>query len=282
MFYAALAMGCEVHLPPHIVVLGEPVNLIQTGTHTNCQNETLEEINTTLASVEGKITNLQLAEMMKAKKHDVLIQPALLQVQHLSNLIREQIMVPSGVQLRSSEAMNAPNYLSLASGDKVQVQCSGCLFGSQQTLNVNIHGFDGTERTLTVRADFKKMVKAYRLVSSQAAFSEINANSLKEEYIESIPHTDLVTNMDTLKFYKINKPLKAGELLRQSDLNALNLVKAGLKTEVIIENDLIRIKTSGISRSNGTLGEFIEVFHPQKNKKYLGKVIDINKVLVEL
>jgi hypothetical protein len=24
------------------------------------------------------------------------------------------------------------------------------------------------------------------------------------------------------------------------------------------------------------------VYHPQKNKKYLGKVIDVNKVLVEL
>jgi len=76
--------------------------------------------------------------------------------------------------------------------------------------------------------------------------------------------------------------MKAGDLLRQSDLNALSLVRAGVKTEVIIENELVKLKTSGISRSNGSLGEFVEVFHPQKNKKYLGKVIDINKVLVEL
>ena len=85
-----------------------------------------------------------------------------------------------------------------------------------------------------------------------------------------------------LKFYKLNKPLRPGELLRQSDLNPINLVKAGSKTEVIIENELIKLKTYGISRNNGGVGEFVEVFHPQKNKKYQGKVIDLNKVLVEL
>jgi flagella basal body P-ring formation protein FlgA len=126
------------------------------------------------------------------------------------------------------------------------------------------------------------MVRAYRVISFHPAFSQITETSLKEEYIESIPHTDLVTNLETLKFFKINKPLNTGDFLRQSDLNALSLVKAGVKTEVIIENELLKLKTSGISRSNGILGEFVEVYHPEKKKKYYGKVIDINKVHVDL
>ena len=132
-------------------------------------------------------------------------------------------------------------------------------------------------------ADFKKMVKAFRLTSALPSFSSVNdTNILKEEYVETIPHTDLITDVEMLKFYKTNKPLKAGEILKKSDLNAVNLVRAGLKTDVVLENQMVRIKTSGISRGNGTIGELVEVYHPQKNKKYLGKVIDINKVLVEL
>jgi flagella basal body P-ring formation protein FlgA len=92
----------------------------------------------------------------------------------------------------------------------------------------------------------------------------------------------LISDIETLAFYKTNKPLKAGEILKTADLNAINLVKAGLKTEVVLENQMIRIKTQGISRSNGTIGELVEVYHPQKNKKYQGRVVDINKVLVEL
>lgn len=279
---AKLSIACEVHLPQNLVILGESSDFSQVIQHTGCNEDVIKNVNETLSSVEGKITSFQFVEILKSKNHDVVVQPNMIQVQHLKHLVREQLMVPPGIQLRSSEAINSPNYLAVAPGDRVEIQCSGCLFGTQQPLNVNVIGFDGSNRSLTVKADFKKMVRAYRVLSFHPAFSEIQSSSLKEEYIESIPHTDLVTNLETLKFFKINKPMKAGDLLRQSDLNALSLVRAGVKTEVIIENDLVMLKTSGISRSNGTLGEFVEVFHPQKNKKYLGKVIDINKVLVEL
>lgn len=280
--FGLASFACEVHLPEHIVVLGNVANVMKSTVHTGCDAKALQDLNQTLISVQGKITSFQLSQMLKGKNHNVVIQPHLIQVQHLKHLVREQLMLPPGVQLRSSEAVNAANFLSLSSGDRVEVECTGCLFGSQQPLNLHIVSFDGSEKSLIVRADFKKMVKAYRLLGSRAAFSEIKPEFLKEEYVESIPHTDLVTNLDTLKFYKLNKPVRAGALLKQSDLNALNLVKAGLKTEILIENDLVKLKTSGISRSNGTLGQFVEVYSPQKNKKYQGRVIDINKVLIEL
>lgn len=279
---AKLSIACEVHLPQNLVILGSSSDFAQVIQHTSCSDDAIRNVNETLGEVEGKITSFQFAEILKSKNHDVAIQPNMIQVQHLKHLVREQLMVPPGIQLRSSEAINSPNYMAVAPGDRIEIQCTGCLYGSQQPLNVNVIGFDGSNRSLTVKADFKKMVRAFRVLSFHPAFSEIHSSSLKEEYIESIPHTDLVTNLETLKFFKINKPMKAGDLLRQSDLNALSLVKAGVKTEVIIENELVKLKTSGISRSNGTLGEFVEVFHPQKNKKYYGKVIDLNKVLVEL
>lgn len=277
---AKLSIACEVHLPQNLVILGETSDFSQVIQQTGCNEETLQLVNKTLSSVEGKMTSFQFAEMMKTP--NVTIQPNFIQVQHLKNLVREQLMIPPGVQLRSSEAVNSPNYIAIAPGDRVEVQCLGCLYGTQQPLNINVIGFDGSNRSMTVKADFKKMVRAYRVLSFHPAFSEIESTSLHEEFVESIPQTDLVTNMETLKFYKINKPLKAGDLLRQADLNAISLVKAGVKTDVIIENELVKLKTSGISRSNGAIGEFVEVFHQQKNKKYYGKVIDINKVLVEL
>jgi hypothetical protein len=275
-------LACEIEVPQNLVILGENANLVESIRSKNCSENALLEVSDALKSVEGKMTSFQLQEILSARINGIRVHTPLVQVQNIRNLIRDQIHLPPGVQLFSSEAVNAQNYLSLAPLDKVEVECIGCLFGSNQVLNLNVIGFDGSHRTLSVKADFKRLVRAYRLTSFLPAFSEIEASSLKEELVEAIPHTDLVTNLETLKFFKVNKPLKAGELLRLSDLNAQNLVKAGLKTEVIIENELVKLRTHGISRSNGTLGQFVEVFHPQKNKKYQGKVIDINKVLVEL
>lgn len=281
-FISFSAVACEVHLPQHFVILGDAPDFTAAATHTGCSEHALKDVNETLRSVDGKITSFQLAGLLKTKNHEVLFQPNLINIEHFKSLVREQLMLPAGVQLHSSEAQNSPDFLTLNDGETVEVECADCLFGSKQPLNVKISGIDGTVKTLMVTADFKKMVKAYRVTSFHPAFAEISTTSLKEEYVEVIPHTALVTNIDTLKFFKLNKPVRAGELLRQSDLNALSLVKAGVKTEVVIENDLVKLKTSGICRSNGSLGEYVEVFHPQKNKKYLGKVIDINKVLVEL
>lgn len=279
---SAQVLGCEVHLPEHLVILGNNADLTSSATHTACTEEVLKELNDTLKSVDGKISHFQLSGLLKSKNFDVQVQPHLITVQHLKTLIREQMMLPSGVHLNSSEAVNSPDFVTLNYGEKVEVTCPDCLFGSHQPLNVTVYAMDGNKKALTVRADFKKMVKAYKAISFHPAFSGIEPSSLKEEYVEVIPHTDLVSNLETLRFYKLNKPLRPGELLRQADLNPLSLVKAGMKTEVVIENELVKLITSGISRSNGSLGEYVEVFHPQKNKKYQGKVIDINKVLVEL
>lgn len=274
--------ACEAELPSQLVILGESKDFQKVLKQHNCNDKELEEISNTIGSVEGKITSGQFVEILKSKNIEATIRPHLIHVQHLKHLVREQLSIPSGVQLRSSEAVNCSNYLTIAPGDRIELECIGCLYGSQQPLNLKVLGFDGNNKSYLIKADFKKMVRAYRIIGSYPSFSELNQDNLKEEYVESIPHTDLISDLKSLRFYKLNKPVRAGELLRQSDLNAISLVKAGLKTEVIIENELVRLKTSGISRSNGSLGEFVEVYHPEKKKKYQGRVIDINKVLVEL
>ncbi len=275
--------ACEVTLPARFVLMGGEVNLRQYHPAPVCPEKTLQELQYIIGGLEGKISSSQLVEMMNQKGYAIQIQPHTIHIQQFKTLIREQLTFPVGVQIKATRVSHIPGLVSLAPGDRFEVKCEACLYGMQQPLNIKIVGFDGSERTLLGYADFKKIVKAYRLLTPLLSFSEIpEGENLKEEYVEVIPHTDLITDLSVLKFYKTNKPLRAGELLKRSDLNPLNLVKAGLKTDVILENHVVRIKTQGISRSNGSIGELVEVFHPQKNKKYQGKVIDINKVLVEL
>ena len=266
-----------------MVVVGEGSGTAIIKTQ-ECSESIGVDTYTILRDVEGRITSSQLTELLSQRGHkDFTVAPHMLQVMQLRSLVRDQLQLPSGIQVRSTKGVNVPGIVALAPGDRMEVHCSNCLYGSQQPINIVINGFDGVNRTFNATADFRKMVRAYRVTSTVNSFAEIlPAETLREEYVETIPHIDLVTDLEILKFFKTNKPIRAGELLKMSDLNPINLVKAGLKTEVILENSMVRIKTQGISRSNGAIGEVVEVFHPQKNKKYQGKVVDINKVLVEL
>lgn len=279
---ASPSFACEVTLPFHLIVMGEGA-LGQVFPMKECSPEEQKSLQDTLSSISGRVTSERLEEMLASRGHEkVLITPHSVHIEQFQTIVREQIVMPEGVQIKVTRPVNTPAFVALASGDQLQVSCPVCLFGTNQTLNVSVQGFDGHQKTFLASADFRKMVRAFRLITPVNSFSEVSESYLKEDFIETVPHTDLVTNLETLRFYKTNKPLKTGELLKFSDLNAVNLVRSGLKTEVILENQLVRIKTQGISRSNGSLGEIVEVFHPQKNKKYQGKVVDINKVLVEL
>jgi flagella basal body P-ring formation protein FlgA len=282
ILFSLTAFGCEVHLPSELVLIGNRPNVVEGAIATGCSSQMLNEVNETLSSVDGKITSFQLSGLLKNKNYDVSIRPNLIKVQHFKNLVREQLLLPPGVQLHSSQTTESSDFLALNEGETLGVSCENCLYSVHQPIHLNISKLDGNKKTITILANFKKMVKAFRLTTFLPAFSEIPVSALKQEIVEAIPYTDLITDSEKLKFFKLNKPMRPGEILRQSDLSALSLVKAGTKTEVIIENSMVKLKTSGISRSNGTIGEYVEVFHPQKNKKYLGKVIDINKVLVEL
>jgi flagella basal body P-ring formation protein FlgA len=275
--------ACEVNMPSHILVLSEQISETETFSFSNCPEKSISDFKQIIFSLDGKIPAFQLKVLMEQRGHSIEILPSMIQVQQMKHLIRDQVAFPSGIHLRSIRPLNTSNPIVLDPGDKVEVHCPACLFGSSQTMNATINGFNGKKSQINLAVDFKKLIKAYRLIVSLPAFSELDNHSiLKEEYIESIPHTELVTDLNILKYYKTNKPIRSGDLLKRSDLNPQPLVKAGIRTELILENDAVRIKTQGISRSNGTLGEMVEVFQPQKNIKYQGKVIDINKVLVEL
>ena len=220
---------------------------------------------------------------MQTKGHAVRISNPTTKIHHLSNLVKDQLHLPDGVVIKNAKTFSGESFLALQNGDEINLECSSCLIGSQQNIKLSILTFTGEKKVIHIQGDFVKMVKAYRIISPITSFSQLNDFTVfKEENVQSIPHTDLITNLSELKYYQTNKPLRAGDLLRRSDLSATDLVKAGLKTEVILDTPGIRIKTQGISRNNGSIGELVEVFHPQKNKKYQGKVIDLNKVLVEL
>lgn len=283
VFCTQSLLACEVILPHQIVVFSDDKTGMNIYQIKNCTNAVTDDLHQLVTSLEGRIASFQLKEMMSARGHNLEINPQAVVIQQFRTMIREQLLLPTGVMVKSVSTINMPGLMALPSGDRLEISCTACLYGMQQPLNIMIHGFDGTKHSVLATADFKKMVKAYRLTSPLASFSTLNEpNILKEEYIEAIPHTDIISDMGALKFYKTNKPLRTGEILKISDLNAINLVRAGIKTDVVLENQMVRIKTQGISRSNGTIGELVEVYHPQKNKKYLGRVVDINKVLVEL
>lgn len=278
-----VAWGCEIYLPHNILFLNKDEVNFQLFKSKDCSEKIIETTYQILTSMEGRVPSYQIKEILSNSGFNLAIYPQSVQIQHLNQIVKDQLHLPEGISLKKSTSIHNQGSIALTAGDQIEVQCNTCTYQDNQTLYLKIRGFDGQDRNIPVHADFKKLVKAYRLMVPITSFNEIqNLKWLQEEMVEEIPHVEFISNIDDFKFYKTNKTLKAGELLKKADFNAVKIVRAGLKTDVVLENSMVRIKTQGISRANGAIGEFVEVYHPQKNKKYQGRVIDINKVLVEL
>lgn len=281
-FFIIDSIACEIHLPEYLVVIDPSAKISGATAQSGCSDKDLQKIDETLIGVEGTVSNFQLQELLKQKYVSAVVRPSLIKIQSINSLVREQLSLPSGTKLDGISLDSKDSFLALSQNTKIQVECNNCSFGSSEQIKFFLQEPSGQLKGFTSVASFRRFTKAYRLTSFHPAFAPIDVSSLKEEFVEVVPYTDLFEDLGTLKFFRTNKPIRPGELLRTADLKAENLVRAGTRTEVIIENEMLKLKTMGLSRSNGSWGQFVEVFHTERNKKYLGKVIDINKVLVEL
>jgi flagella basal body P-ring formation protein FlgA len=278
-------LACHIELPEKILIIENNNNDLSYQNDNDCTLTEKEKLHEILMSTDGKITALQLMRMIQAQADVALtIAPHLIQIDHLKAIARAQLPLPQSVFVKEIRpAIGMKSLYPMKSGDQVNLACQECLYGLNQRLILTHTPFIGDKVQHLLTINFGKLTKAYRLTQPVLGFSDLKNSALyQEDYVEVVPHTELVQDAKTLKFFKTNKPLKAGDYLRKADLVPMNLVRAGDQTELIFQNAQIEIKTGGIARNNGGHGDSVEVYVPGKNRKYLGKVIDDHKVVVEL
>ena len=88
--------------------------------------------------------------------------------------------------------------------------------------------------------------------------------------------------MDKIIFFKPTKTLKKGVPLLKRNLVPVKLVRSFAPVKIILSNKGIKLSGIAIAKKGGHYGEVI----PLKNKKgkriIFGKIIDFNKVKIEL
>src|SRR5690606_29064953 len=103
-----------------------------------------------LKSVEGRMTSFQLNELLRSKNLEAKISPEIFQIQQLPHLVREQVSLPVGYQLRKVEAFNGKDFLSLNTGEKVAVKCDNCAFLGKDPLSIEVKSINGETAKYTV------------------------------------------------------------------------------------------------------------------------------------
>ena len=92
---------------------------------------------------------------------------------------------------------------------------------------------------------------------------------------------NVLTTLDNINFYKTNKTIVQNAVVSNMDLQAVNLINFGTPVNVTLKNDNIALQRTAMPLRSARFGETIELKGPN-NKNIAGKVVDFNKVVIEL
>jgi flagella basal body P-ring formation protein FlgA len=163
-------------------------------------------------------------------------------------------------------------------GESASINCPSCSSLGKKALEIRID-----QKTVWANGDLKILIPI--LISKTVIPSTQETLSPDEFEVVKISVSnpnDYFTNIDEIKYYKLNLDINERTPLKKSNLRKKDLIKAGSPAILKLVSGGISIKSFGIPMSSGKIGEIIKVKNQKNNTVLYGKVIGENTLSVEL
>ena len=194
----------------------------------------------------------------KEQNGNVQIIPSTIHLDLLDNVITKQLSKKDTWFFKNSYLSG--KYLHAIFMEKGEVLkipfCSTCRQTGKKLIQLNIINGKKISKTIWARGKLLVKAKAFFFNSHSSPF-EKNLNKkqfLQKETFSEHPG-NLFTDMNTIKYYKLNKTKKAGDILKHIDLVPTILVRTNQIVEVSSSSGEIRLTTNAIPIQNGTIGK---------------------------
>lgn len=215
---------------------------------------------------------------------DIEMTPKKIEVLSAEDLLKKNIDLPLNWGWSEIKILNQNQLLLFNTQDTVSIKCGNCQNSGSKNIEVNIvNSTTGASRKEWINATVVIKTKALIAKTSLTVTNQaLNATDFETKTAESIRPERFFTDIENIHFYKLNKPISQGVALENTDLTPINLVTTTHPVHVIIKsNDMF---LSGVAQAlrPGKMGEVIQLKNMTTQKTILGKVVDFNKVLIEL
>ena len=212
------------------------------------------------------------------------ITPRKLSLRELNPILRDNLTEGTNFYFLNTRSLNAIKALSLVDGEQLKASCESCNNFGEKNIKIDItNPIQNTTRTLWFSSVIMakiKVFKAKRGLSFQQKHLEIE-DFYADEVLSGNPDNAL-TSLANISFYKANRNILQGSIVTNMDIQAVNLVNFGTPVNVTLKNQNINLQRTAMPVRSANFGEVIELKNPNNNKIIAGKVVDYNKVVIEL
>jgi len=208
---------------------------------------------------------------------NISLSPATIVVKSLQALVDENFTSKSLI-IGKVTSLYGKSSLTLNDSDKISFDCNNC--GSTGMKNIK---FSINNKARWITAEFLIKTKAYKAKSGLSTMTPILiAKDFVEVNISDKGYIKYFNDIKNVRFYRLNKYLRKGDLIKAHDMSPKTLIKYGQRVSIAVKSGLINVKTIGMAKKSGKIGDFIEIQNLKTKKIILGKIVDFNKVMVEL
>ena len=201
----------------------------------------------------------------------------------LNSTLRDQLVPGTNLYFTQARSLNNLTSVGLVEGETLQAVCDSCQSFGEKNVKLNIINIaDNSSRTIWFASKVMaklKVVKAKRSISFQQ--KALDPNDFYIDEVLTMTPDNALTTLDNIHFFKSNRTLLQGAVVSNMDLQPVNLINFGTPVNVQLKANNISLQKSAMPVRSARFGEIVELKGPN-NKLIAGKVIDYNKVVIEL
>lgn len=253
---------------------------------TNCELPIINKLSQLVSNSNGTVgTDFLKRELAKDfPNYTIEISPRKLSLLDFNTTLRDQLTTGSNLYFLDSKSLNGIHSLGLVENEQLKVNCESCNSFGEKNIKIDISNpTSNTSRTLWFSSKIMakiKVFKAKRNLSFQQKHLEAE-DFYADEILTSNPE-NIVTTLSNIHFYKANRTIVQGTAVSNFDLQAVNLVNYGTPVNVILTSKNVNLQRTAMPIRSALFGEVVELKNPNNNKTIVGKVVDYNKVVIEL
>jgi flagella basal body P-ring formation protein FlgA len=272
---------CFIDTYEQIVTISNNNSVDDIIKFSDCSLETQNTFNKLISQIDGKISNHVVTNWFGTS--NVKIKPEIISVTQLDKFIKNSLNLNASLIIKEVKSLTGIKSLKFENQDSLKIDCTNCNSTGEKNFKishvVNNQIFSSWWFSAKILESTKGIVSLKEIPSF---VKSISTDYVKEEMVEADTSKNLVKDINVLKYFKPIRQIPPHKILEMSDLKPINLVEMNAKVDLILKSNDVEIKTTAIAKSNGTFGETVDVLNPKTNKRIQAKIIDINKVTVNL
>ena len=252
----------------------------------DCDVTVLNKLSQIISSSTGTVgvdfLNRELSK--EFSKLNIQISPRKLSLLELNSTFRDQLTNETNLFFLDTKSLNGIKSLGLLENEQLKANCESCNSFGEKNIKIDIvNPMANSTRTLWFSSKIMakiKVFKANRNISFQQGHLE--ATDFYQDEIYTGNPENVLTSIDNIHFYRANRTLIQGAPISNLDLQPVNLINYGTPVNVLLKNQNINLQRTAMPTRSAQFGETIELKNPSNNKIIAGKVVDYNKVVIEL